>query len=43
MSGIIKTDISDHFPIAFTLSTYEISKPEDRVQVIYKPFYGEDK
>ena len=29
-SGIIKTNISDHFPIAFALNTCEKSKPEDK-------------
>ena len=28
-SGIIKTDISDHFPIVFVLNTCEKSKPEE--------------
>ena len=29
-SGIIKTNISDHFPIVFALNTCEKSKPEDK-------------
>ena len=29
-SGIIKTDISDHFPIVSALNTCEKSKPEDK-------------
>ena len=28
--GIIKTNISDHFPIVFALNTCEKSKPEDK-------------
>ena len=35
-SNILKTDISDHFPIAFALSTCEKSKPEDKAQFINK-------
>ena len=35
-SGIIKTDISDHFPIVFALNTCEKSKPENKAQYIYK-------
>ena len=27
--GILKTDISDHFPTVFALNTCEKSKPED--------------
>ena len=42
-SGIIKTDISDHFPIAFVFNTCEKSKPEDKAQFIYKCFYGEEQ
>ena len=38
-SGIIKTDISDHFPIVFALNTCEKSKPEDKAQFIYKRIY----
>ena len=38
-SGIIKTDISDHFPIAFVLNTCEKSKPEDKARFIYKRIY----
>ena len=38
-SGIIKTDISDHFPIVFALNTCEKSKPEDKAQLIYKRIY----
>ena len=34
--GIIKTDISDHFPIVPALNTCEKSKPEDKAQFIYK-------
>ena len=34
-SGIIKTDISNHFPIVFTLNTCEKSKREDKAQFIY--------
>ena len=37
-SGIIKTDISDHFLKVFALSTCEKSKPEDKAQFIYKRF-----
>ena len=42
-SGIIKTDISNHFPIVFALNTCEKSKPEDKAQFIYKRFYGEEQ
>ena len=42
-SGIIKTDISDHFPIAFVLNTCEKSKPEDKEQFIYKWIYEEEQ
>ena len=42
-SGIIKTDISDHFPIVFVLNTCEKSRPEDKAQFIYKRFYGEEQ
>ena len=42
-SGIIKTDISDHFPIVFALNTCEKSKPEDKAQFIYKCIYEEEK
>ena len=42
-SEIIKTDISDHFPIAFGLNTSEKSKPEDKAQFIYNRFYGEEQ
>ena len=41
--GIIKTDISDHFPVVFALYTYEKSKPEDKAQFIYKRIYGEEQ
>ena len=40
-SGIIKTDISDHFPIAFALSTCEKGKSEDKAQFIHKRIYRE--
>ena len=40
-TSIIKTDISDHFPIVFVLKICEKSKPEDKVQFIYKLIYGE--
>ena len=36
MSGIVKTDVSDHFPVAFPLNTCERSKPENKAQFIYK-------
>ena len=42
-SDIIKTDISDHFPIVFPVNTYEKSEPEDKAQFIYKGFYGEEQ
>ena len=42
-SGIIKTDISNHFPIVFALNTCEKSKPGDKAQFIYKRFYGEEQ
>ena len=42
-SGIIKTDISDHFPIVFAFSTCEKSKPEDKAQFIYKCIYKEEQ
>ena len=42
-SGIIKTDISDHFPIVFALITCEKSKPEDKAQFIYKHIYEEEQ
>ena len=42
-SGIIKTDISDHFPIAFALKTCEKSKPEDKAQFTHKGFQGEEQ
>ena len=42
-SGIIKTDISDHFPIVFALITCEKSKPEDKAQFIYKRIYEEEQ
>ena len=42
-SGIIKTDISDHFPIVFVLNTCEKSKPEDKAQFIYKRLYREEQ
>ena len=42
-SGVIKTDISDHFPIVFPLNTCERSKPEDKVQFIHKCIYGGEK
>ena len=35
-SGIIKTDISNHFSLAFALNTCEKSKPENKAQFIYK-------
>ena len=38
-SGIINTDISDHFPTVFALNTCEKSKPEDKSQFIYKCIY----
>ena len=42
-SGIIKTDVSDHFPIVFALNTCEKSKPEDKAQCIYKRIYEEEQ
>ena len=42
-SGIIKTDISDHFPIVFALNPCEKSKPEDKAQFIYKCIYEEEQ
>ena len=42
-SGITKTDISDHFLIVFALNTCEKSKPEDKVQFIYKYIYEEEQ
>ena len=42
-SGIIKTDILDHFPIVYALSTCEKSKPEDKARFIYKCIYGEEQ
>ena len=39
--GIIKTDISDHFPIVFALNTREENTPENRAQFIYEWIYGE--
>ena len=42
-SGIIKTDISDHFLIVFVLNTGEKSKPEDKAQFIYKRIYEEEQ
>ena len=35
-SGIIKTDISNHFSTVFLLNTCEKSKPENKAQFIYK-------
>ena len=40
-SGIIKTDISEHFPIVFAISTCEKSKPGDKAQFVYKRIYEE--
>ena len=34
-SGIIKTDVSDHFPIVFAFNPCQKSKPEDKAQFIY--------
>ena len=34
--GIIKTDISDHFPIVFALNTREENTSENRAQFIYE-------
>ena len=42
-SGIIKTDISGHFPIVFALNTCEKSKAEDKVQFIYKNISKEEQ
>ena len=42
-SGIIKTDISDHFPIVFALNTCEKGKPEDKAQFICKCIYEEEQ
>ena len=42
-SGIIKTDISDHFPIVFALNAFDKSKTEDKAQFIDTPFYGEEQ
>ena len=42
-SGIIKTDISDRFPIFFALNTCEKSKPENKTQFIYKHIYEEEQ
>ena len=42
-SGIIKTDISDHFPIVFAVNTCEKSKPENKAQYIYKRIYEEEQ
>ena len=42
-SGIIKTDISDHFPIVLALNTCGKNKPEDKAQFLYKCVYGEEK
>ena len=42
-SGIIKTDISDHFPIVFALNTCEKSKTENKAQYIYKCIYEEEQ
>ena len=40
-SGIIKTDISDHFPTVFALNTFEKGEPEDKAQFICEFIYGE--
>ena len=40
-SGIIQTDISDHFPIVFALNTFEKGEPEDKAQFICTFIYGE--
>ena len=40
-SGMIKTDISDHFPIVFAHNAFEKSKTEDKAQFTDKCFYGE--
>ena len=42
-SGIIKIDISGHFPIVFALNTFEKSKSENKAQFIYKRIYGEEQ
>ena len=42
-SGIIKTDISDQFPIVFALNTGEKREPEDEAQFIYKCIYEEEQ
>ena len=39
--GIMKTDISDHFPVVFALNTCEKSKSENKAQFNYKSIYGE--
>ena len=39
--GIMKTDISNHFPIFFAPSTCEKSKPESKTQFIDKRIYVE--
>ena len=41
--GIIKTDISDHFPIVFALYTCGKSEPENKAQFIYKHIYGKEQ
>ena len=40
---MIKTDISDHFPIAFELNTCGKCKPQDQAKFIYKYTYGEEQ
>ena len=42
-SGIIKTDISDHFPIVFALNAFDKSKTEEKAQFIDTSFYGEEQ
>ena len=42
-SGIIKTNISDHFPIVFALNTCEKGKPENKAQYIYKCIYEKEQ
>ena len=42
-SGIMKNDISEHFPFAFALNTCEKSNPKDKVQFIYKCTYREEQ
>ena len=42
-SGIIKTDVSDRFPIVFALKACEKCKPEDKAELIYKRIYGEEQ